>query len=482
MAMTAGEGRRIRIHGIVQGVGFRPWVYRTAVGAGVTGRVLNDSSGVTIDAFGDHQALDRFEEALHVSPPPAARITDYQATSIAPEWPPSFVIVDSRPSADRRVSIPPDLATCEECVAEIFDPSSRRYRYPFTNCTNCGPRLTIATDVPYDRAATTMASFEMCDDCRREYEDVADRRFHAQPIACPACGPRLRVHWPNGDLEPVDDPIARAAQDLRGGFIVALKGIGGFHLACDATSEDAVARLRMRKHREKKPLAVMVADLAQAEAIAILGEAERRLLTSAERPIVLARSRETAPLAASGAPHNQNVGLMLPYSPLHHLLLAAAGLPLVMTSGNRSDEPIAFENADAIRRLGSIADLFLLHDRDIVTRTDDSVATIVAGEPLLIRRSRGYVPRAVQLGGPVARPVLACGALLKNTFCLASGDRAWLGPHIGDLENLETYDSYTTAIGRFERFLDISPATSRRTTRAAATRRFASPCSTIMRT
>jgi hydrogenase maturation protein HypF len=458
MATAAGEGRRIQIRGVVQGVGFRPWVYRTAVSAGVTGRVLNDSAGVTIDAFGDHQTLDRFEAALHVSPPPAARITEYQTTSIAPEWPPSFVIVHSRASADRRVSIPPDLATCEECVAEILDPASRRFRYPFTNCTNCGPRLTIATDVPYDRPATTMAPFGMCDDCRHEYEDVADRRFHAQPIACPVCGPRLTAHWPNGDRLPVDDPIARAAQELRSGFIVALKGIGGFHLACDATSEDAVVRLRMRKHREAKPLAVMVASLAQAEAIAILGEAERRLLTSPERPIVLARLRETARLAAAVAPHNQNVGLMLPYSPLHHLLLADAGLPLVMTSGNLSDEPIAFDNADAIQRLGGIADLFLVHDRDIVTRTDDSVVMTVAGEPLLIRRSRGYVPRAIDLGAAVARPVLACGALLKNTFCLASGDRAWLGPHIGDLENLETYESYTTAIRRFERFLDVTPA------------------------
>jgi hydrogenase maturation protein HypF len=457
MATSAGEGRRIRIRGVVQGVGFRPWVYRTAVEAGVTGRVLNDSAGVTVDAFGDHQALDRFEAALHVSPPPAARITEYQVSSIAPEWPPSFVIVHSRASADRRVSIPPDLATCDECLAEIFDPASRRFRYPFTNCTNCGPRLTIATDVPYDRAATTMAPFGMCDDCRREYENVSDRRFHAQPVACPVCGPRLTAHWPNGDLLPVDDPIARAALELRDGMIVALKGIGGFHLACDATSEDAVARLRARKRRDEKPFAVMVATLAQAEAIAVLGEAERRLLTSSERPIVLARTRELATLATGVAPHNQNVGLMLPYSPLHHLLLADAGRPLVMTSGNLSDEPIAFDNADAIRRLGRIADLFLLHDRDIVTRTDDSVAAIVAGEPLLIRRSRGYVPRAIQLGAPLVRPVLACGALLKNTFCLARGDRAWLGPHIGDLENLETYDSYTTAIRRFERFLDVAP-------------------------
>jgi hydrogenase maturation protein HypF len=457
MATASGEGRRIRIRGVVQGVGFRPWVYRTAVDAGVTGRVLNDSSGVTIDAFGDRDTLDRFEAALHVSPPPAARIVDFCVTTLPDERPASFVIVDSVKSTERRVSIPADLATCDECVAEIFDPGNRRFRYPFTNCTNCGPRLTIATDVPYDRQATTMASFELCDDCRREYEDVADRRFHAQPVACPVCGPRLRAHWPNGDLLAVDDPIKRAAQELRDGQIVAVKGIGGFHLACDATSEDAVARLRIRKRRDEKPFAVMVANLAQAEAIAVLGDAERRLLTSSERPIVLAHWRSAGPLAAGVAPRNQDVGLMLPYSPLHHLLLADTGRPLVMTSGNLSDEPIAFDNAEAIRRLGGIADLFLLHDRDIVTRTDDSVARIVAGEPLLIRRSRGYVPRAIQLGPAVARPVLACGALLKNTFCLASGDRAWLGPHIGDLENLETYEAYTAAIRRFERFLDITP-------------------------
>jgi hydrogenase maturation protein HypF len=458
MATTAGEGRRIRIRGIVQGVGFRPWVYRTAVHAGITGRVLNDSAGVTIDAFGDRHALDRFETELHTAPPPAARISDYQVAIIPPEPLSAFVIVDSRTSTERRVSIPPDLATCDECLAEIFDPAERRYRYPFTNCTNCGPRLTIATGVPYDRPATTMAPFAMCDACRREYEDPFDRRFHAQPIACPRCGPRLTVHGPNGQPLASDDPIALAADQLRAGKIVALKGIGGFHLACDATSDVAVRRLRARKQRDEKPFAVMVRSLADAERVAVLGEVERRLLNSCERPIVLAPRRDGDGLAASVAPRNRYVGLMLAYSPLHHLLLADADRPLVMTSGNLSDEPIAFENAEALRRLGDIADLLLLHDREIVTRTDDSVAMAVAGQPLLVRRSRGYVPRAVPLVTPVARPVLACGALLKNTFCLASRDRAWLGPHIGDLENLETYDSYTSAIARFERFLDITPA------------------------
>jgi hydrogenase maturation protein HypF len=298
----------------------------------------------------------------------------------------------------------------------------------------------------------------MCDACRQEYEDVFDRRFHAQPVACPVCGPRLTAHGPDGVPVLVEDPIRLAADRLRHGQIVALKGIGGFHLACDATSEEAVRLLRARKHRDEKPFAVMVPDTAQAEELALIGDAERRLLTSIERPIVLAPKRPDGNRLAEGvAPRNQYVGLMLPYSPLHHLLLADAGRPLVMTSGNLSDEPIAFDNEEALKRLGGIADLFLLHDRRIVTRTDDSVATVVHGEPLLIRRSRGYVPRAISLGPALARPVLACGALLKNTFCLARGDKAWLGPHIGDLENLETYDSYTSAITRFERFLDVTP-------------------------
>jgi hydrogenase maturation protein HypF len=459
MTQTAtADGRRIRIKGIVQGVGFRPWVYRTAVASGVTGRVLNDSSGVTIDAFGDRGSLDRFEAALHVGVPPAARITDFDVVPIEPECLPAFVIVQSRQSDERRrVSIPPDLATCDECVEEILDPANRRFRYPFTNCTNCGPRLTIATDVPYDRPATTMAPFEMCEDCRREYENVRDRRFHAQPIACPVCGPRLTAHGPGGERLEFDDPIAAAGRELRDGRIVAVKGIGGFHLACDATSDAAVALLRARKRRDEKPFAVMVSNLGEAERLALLSDVERRLLTSIERPIVLASKRDGSPLADGVAPRNRLVGVMLPYSPLHHLLLAEAGRPLVMTSGNLSEEPIAFTNSEALQRLRGIADLFLLHDRGIVTRCDDSVVSVVSGRGQMLRRSRGYVPRAIALRSPVRRSVLACGALLKNTFCLVRGEHAWLGPHIGDLENLETYDSYTSAIDRFERFLGVRP-------------------------
>jgi hydrogenase maturation protein HypF len=458
--MTTGmttAGRRIEIHGTVQGVGFRPWVYRVAREVGVTGRVHNDAAGVVIEAFGDLGTLDRFVDRLRVDPPPAACISAFAEVSIPVELDPDFVIVSSAGAGVPTVSIPPDLATCPRCGADIADPSNRRYRYPFTNCTDCGPRFTIATGIPYDRAKTTMAAFTMCPACRREYEDPGDRRFHAQPNACPVCGPRVTLCGLSGDPLEVQDPIAAVAEALRGSCIVAIKGLGGFHLACDATCADAVERLRERKHRDEKPFAVMVATLADAEALAILGDEERRLLTSVERPIVLARARAGSALAANVAPCNTMIGLFLPYTPLHHLLLAECGLPLVMTSGNRSDEPIAFRNPEAVARLGDIADIFLMHDREIETRCDDSVAAVIAGQPVVLRRSRGYVPRPVTLRRGVARPVLACGALLKNTFCFAKGESAWLGPHIGDLENLETYESYCEGLERLECFLQIRP-------------------------
>ena len=467
MAVALREGRRIRIQGTVQGVGFRPWVYRTAHSAGVTGRVRNDSSGVTIEAFGDQDALERFVAALKF-PPPAAQILTFRQSAIAPETTADFEIVASSRADDRIVSIPPDLATCPDCLAEIFDPANRRYRYPFTNCTNCGPRFTIAIGIPYDRETTTMRAFEMCDECRREYEDVNDRRFHAQPNACPDCGPRLSFHDADGMRLDVADAIAAAAAAIRRGEIVAVKGIGGFHLACDAASERAVRRLRERKRREEKPLAVMVHDLETAECIGDFGDVERSVLTSVERPIVLVVRRTVGDgrnersgnwqLAVDAlAPGNRMVGLFLPYSPLHHLLLADVGRPLVMTSANLSDEPIAYRNDEALQRLANIADFFLLHDRRIETRCDDSVVTVIAGRPTVFRRSRGYVPRPLMLPRPLSRPVLACGALQKNAFCLASGNATWFGPHIGDLENVETYDAYARTIERMERFLEITP-------------------------
>ncbi|HMD35694.1 MAG TPA: carbamoyltransferase HypF, partial [Vicinamibacterales bacterium] len=447
MAIAQLEGRRVRIRGTVQGVGFRPWVYRIAHLTGVTGRVRNDSSGVAIDAFGDHDSLSQFFDRL-LTPPPAAEITSLESEAIDVEPVPGFEIVSSASAAERHVSIPPDLATCGDCAAEIVDPGNRRYRYPFTNCTNCGPRFTIARDIPYDRAATTMAPFVMCPECRREYEDVGDRRFHAQPNACPVCGPRLTLHTNDGIRIHVDDEIAVAAQALADGLVVAIKGVGGFHLACDATNDDAVRRLRERKHRDEKPLAVMVANVDAASAVGVAGLAERALLTGIERPIVLLEKQAGSAIAESVAPRNRMIGVMLPYSPLHHILLADAGRALVMTSGNLSDEPIAFRNDEALARLGHVADLFLLHDREIETRCDDSVVEVVAGRGTVVRRSRGYVPRAIAVARSFSRPVLACGAMLKNTFCIGAGGSAWLGPHVGDLEHLETYDSYRTAIDR----------------------------------
>jgi hydrogenase maturation protein HypF len=433
-------------------------VHRLAGRERVRGRVWNSSTGATIEAFGTAQTLDRFVRLLAASAPPAARIEAIVCETIPPEHLERFEIVQSRRSAERRLAIPPDIAICADCLAEIFDPADRRYRYPFTNCTNCGPRFTITRDIPYDRPATTMARFAMCPECRGEYQAVADRRFHAEPNACPRCGPALTVFDPSADQTAAEpDAIRAAARAIAAGRIVAIRGIGGFHLACDATSSAAVRRLRSRKRREQKPLAVMVRDLAEAQRLADLTPAETAVLVSSERPIVLVRRRDGAELAAEIAPDNPMLGLMLPYSPLHHLIVAEAGRPLVMTSGNLSEEPIAYRNDEAIARLGAVADLFVLHDREIVTRCDDSVVRVLAGAPTVIRRSRGYVPRAIALPQAFSRPVLACGAQLKNTFCIGVGARAYLGPHIGDLENLDTFQSFEESIARMERFLEVNP-------------------------
>ncbi|HZR10578.1 MAG TPA: carbamoyltransferase HypF [Myxococcales bacterium] len=445
------EGRQIDIRGTVQGVGFRPWVYRVAHGAGVAGRVFNDASGVVIEAFGPRAALDRFVAMLRVDPPPAAKIRGFDVSAIPAQPAREFVIAPSVASSDRRVSIPPDLPTCPDCLREIFDPRDRRYRYPFTNCTNCGPRFTIANDVPYDRPATTMAKFPMCARCAREYDDPLHRRFHAQPNACPDCGPRLRAAPEHAD------PIAAAVDALRSGRVVAVKGIGGFHLACDAASAAAVLRLRARKHREERPFAVMVRDICEARTLADLGAAEEALLLSPERPIVLVRRRAGTPIAEEVAPRTPLLGLMLAYSPLHHLILAQFGGPLVMTSANVSEEPICYRDGEALQRLGAIADLILLHDREIETRCDDSVTRVIAGMPAVLRRSRGYVPRAIALRAPVPRPILAVGADLKNTFCVAVGESAFLGPHIGDLGSAETWRSMQESIERMLRFLRVEP-------------------------
>jgi hydrogenase maturation protein HypF len=450
------EGRRIEVQGTVQGVGFRPWIYRLARDLGLGGRVHNDARGVTIEAFGHQEALDRFLQLIEATPPPAAAIRRLTWESIPARAQQPFEIAVSQASEERRASIPPDLATCLDCIAEIFDVDNRRYRYPFTNCTNCGPRFTIARDVPYDRPATSMARFPMCQECLREYEDPDDRRFHAQPNACPRCGPRLRLLNRTGEEMAAEDCLRWVSAALKQGAVVGVKGIGGFHLACDATSSAAVASLRLRKRRDVKPFAVMVRTVDQARRLADLTAAECQLLESPERPIVLARRTAGSGVAEEVAPNNPLVGVLLAYTPLHHLLLADARRPLVMTSANLSDEPIAYRESD-LGSLRDIADFFLIHDREIVTRCDDSVARMVNQAPVLLRRSRGYVPRSISLGREVAHPLLACGAQLKNTFCIAFRDWAVLGPHVGDLDDPAVLVAYGEAIERMERFLGIRP-------------------------
>ena len=450
------RGCRITIGGVVQGVGFRPWVWRLARQAGVTGHVCNNGQGVTIEVFGSSNAVEAFMADL-ARPPSAARILSVQSEPIPWKATDAFVIAESGPSGEpgRRVSLPPDMATCTECLAEINDPMARRFGYALTNCTQCGPRFSIATAIPYDRVNTTMASFPLCADCRREYEDPSDRRFHAQPMACPVCGPQLLLVDDKGRVLESVDPVGTAARWLREGRILAVKGIGGYHLACDAASAQAVRLLRLRKRRDEKPFAVMVSDLAAAERVAILNDIERALLTSVERPIVLVTRRADSGLAVEVAPDNPLVGLLLAYSPLHHLLLARTG-PLVMTSGNLSEEPMAYGDAEARARLSGIADAWLLHERPIENPCDDSVGRVIAGQPVLFRRSRGHVPKAIRLSTPVA-PTLACGAHLKNTFCLAQAQDAFLGPHIGDLDNLETLQAFERAVDRLQRFVGIQP-------------------------
>jgi hydrogenase maturation protein HypF len=433
---------RVRVEGTVQGVGFRPYVFSLASSLGLSGYVLNDSAGVLIEVEGE--AVEAFLVRLPAEAPPLARIERVRAEAVAAVGERGFAIRASPRGGRPDTAVTPDTATCADCLRELFDPADRRFRYPFINCTNCGPRFTIVRGIPYDRPQTTMAGFAMCPACRAEYEDPADRRFHAQPNACPDCGPRVRLH-----PRSPGDPIAAAAHALAAGAIVAVKGIGGFHLACRADDEAAVAALRARKHREDRPFALMVRDVDAARAL--VRGLDEAALTAPERPIVLARRRGDARVAAAVAPRSRDLGVMLPYSPLHHLLVA--GFPLVMTSGNVSDESIAHRDGDALARLAGIADLFLLGDRDIHTRTDDSV--VRAGR--MVRRSRGYVPSPLPLPGD-APPLLAVGAELKSTFTLARAGRAWVSHHIGDLRNYETLRAFTDGIAHFERLLELEPA------------------------
>ncbi|HEV2450860.1 MAG TPA: carbamoyltransferase HypF [Streptosporangiaceae bacterium] len=439
---------KARVEGTVQGVGFRPFVYSLATRLGLGGLVGNDADGVFLEVEGPPGAVKEFLAALRDEAPPLARIERVAATGIPPDGTTAFTIVPSQPGGQRRTLVPADSATCADCLAELADPADRRFGYPFINCTNCGPRFTIIRDVPYDRPLTTMAAFTMCDRCAAEYHDPANRRFHAQPVCCPDCGPALRL------LDGKQgDPLAEAAGVIMSGQVLAVKGLGGYHLAVDATNEAAAAALRRRKHREDKPFAVMVADLAAARQLCEVDQTSARLLASPRRPIVLMPRHDD--LAAAVAPGNRQLGLMLPYTPLHHLLLRAISRPMVLTSGNVSDEPIAYRDDDALARLGGIADAFLMHDRAIHVRTDDSVTRAVRGREMLLRRSRGYAPEPVTVA-PLP-PILACGGELKNTFCLAKEHHAFVSQHIGDLENAETLASFTEGIEHYRRLFDIEP-------------------------
>ena len=447
----------VRVEGVVQGVGFRPFVYALATGLGLTGLVGNDLDGVFAEVEGPEAAVAEFLDRLELQAPPLARIERVTTRALRPVRSASFVIAASESQTGlRRTLISADTATCADCLRELADPADRRHEYPFINCTNCGPRFTIVRDVPYDRPLTTMAPFTMCERCAAEYHDPADRRFHAQPTCCPACGPRLRLKNQLG-LDHHENPIQAAVELLRGGRVLAVKGLGGYHLAADAACEQAVAALRQRKHREDKPFAVMAADLAAAAELAEVDETAAALLTSPARPIVLLPRRPGTTVAQATAPGNRQLGVMLPYTPLHHLLLAAVARPIVLTSGNVSDEPIVYRDDEARATLKGIADAFLTHDRAVHVRTDDSVARSFRGRPMLLRRSRGYVPEPLAVATGFPRPVLACGAELKNTFCLARGRHAFVSQHIGDLENAETLRSFTEGIEHFRRLFDIDP-------------------------
>jgi hydrogenase maturation protein HypF len=451
----------LRVTGTVQGVGFRPFVYRHAVALGLAGSVRNDSAGVLIDVEGEPERIAELTRVLTEEAPPLARIASVTVEDAAPNGArDGFSIVESDASGSPSVPVSVDTATCDDCLAEIDDPADRRYRYPFTNCTNCGPRYTIVLGVPYDRPATTMRGFTMCASCRAEYDDPSDRRFHAQPNACPQCGPRLTWRDPSGrGLTDGNDALDAAIDALREGAVVAVKGIGGYHLGVDATNPDAVLALRRRKARDDKPFAVMVPDLDVAGAVCALDADATAALESPRRPIVLAprRARSSVAIADAVAPGLPDLGVFLPYSPLHHLLVNGVGRPLVMTSGNSSDEPIAHDDGDAAARLGPMVDGLLTHDREIHIRCDDSVERMTGTRLQLLRRSRGYAPEPMTLPFHARRAVLAVGAELKSTVAVTRGDDVVASHHIGDLEHLATYQSFVQAVDHLPALYGVQP-------------------------
>lgn len=455
--MTAAtSAKRLEINGIVQGVGFRPFIYQLANRYGLKGEVANTATGVTLILEGPSGRIQQFVDDLPHRKPPLANIVEITEKPQAITGFDSFSIVKSRGSATRQTLISPDVRVCDDCLAEMRNPNDRRFGYPFINCTNCGPRYTIIDDIPYDRPKTSMRHFTMCPRCQAEYDDPGNRRFHAQPNACPVCGPRVTLCDGRGRAVETDDPIMETANRIKAGRIAAVKGLGGFHLAVDAANAQAVQRLRRRKHREEKPLALMCADMQRVRAIAQVNEAEEELLCSIQRPIVLLEKKAEPTIAEAVSPRNRYFGIMLPYTPLHYLLLDAGFDALVMTSANLSEEPIAIDNEEAFARLADIADDYLVHDRDIYLRSDDSIVRHAAGHMRPIRRSRGYVPVPVFLKDEIP-PILACGAELKNTVCLTRGRQAFVSQHIGDLENKATDDFFRLTVNHLKRILDIEP-------------------------
>ncbi len=451
----------ILIRGMVQGVGFRPCVYSPANRRALRGRVRNNTTGVFIDVEGMHEDIEGFIVDLKTNAPPLSHIESVECNhDLTPADYSDFVILESAHEGEQFVLISPDVGTCDDCLRELFDPHDRRHQYPFINCTNCGPRFTIIKDIPYDRARTTMADFEMCGYCRDEYDDPLNRRFHAEPIACAACGPQLSLSEVMSAPLAVaagDDVIPRVREMLRDGKVIAIKGIGGFHLACDALNQTAVERLRSRKYREDKPFAMMAPSTEIIKEHCAVSPREEQVLLAEQRPIVLLKKKSNSQIATGVAPGGTHFGFMLPYSPLHYLLLKNLDHPLVMTSGNISDEPICYDDEEADTRLRGIADYFLLHDRRIHMRTDDSVVRVFQNREMIVRRSRGYAPAPVRTEFRFAKQVLACGAELKNTFCIGRDNHAFVSHHIGDLENLETLSSYRDGIEHFKRLFHLRP-------------------------
>ncbi len=448
--------RQLVLDGVVQGVGFRPFVHRLASSLHLSGFVCNNSAGVLIEVEGAVPQIESFCRRLHSELPPLAKIDTSTLTSLPLKGDADFSITTSISSGAVSTLISADIAVCADCLREMFDPTDRRYRYPFTNCTNCGPRYTIVDNVPYDRSNTSMSAFQMCEICRAEYENVADRRYHAQPVACPACGPRLSWYT-DGAIQPDLDPLAETVAYLRAGRIVAIRGLGGFHLAVDATNAAAVLRLRQRKLRAEKPLAIMVADLSVVHQICDVSEGDLKWLLSPVAPIMLLRRKDNAVIAESVAFDNTRYGVMLPYTPLHHLLLKDNFIALVMTSANLSDEPIAIGNEEAISRLGDVADAFLLHDRDILQRCDDSVVMSTAGRLSVMRRARGFVPSPVRLIRKHQQSILACGAELKNTIGYLRGNRFFFSQHIGDLDNPKALQFFEESIEHLRKTHQFEP-------------------------